>query len=59
MPIYTYFCKSCGLEYDQFNHVSNRRDPEQEPCKHCSDKSIRLKINSKCVGILSFTANKN
>ena len=38
MPVYTYRCTACGIEFDQHQHFS---DPPLKKCPKCGKSSLR------------------
>jgi putative FmdB family regulatory protein len=52
LPIYQYTCDHCGHTWDATYKISNRKDPEQEPCPECQKlQSIRQCITSVSFGM--------
>jgi putative FmdB family regulatory protein len=41
MPIYTYRCTACGIEFDQHQHFS---DPPLKKCPECGKSTLRKVI---------------
>lgn len=38
MPIYTYRCESCGVQFEEHQHFS---DPTLKVCPECGEESLR------------------
>jgi putative FmdB family regulatory protein len=36
MPTYAYRCRSCGNSWVAMNSISNRKEPEANPCPTCN-----------------------
>lgn len=50
MPIYDYICKTCGLEFEELNSISNREKPTLEsPYSGCTQVEAQCEIILKPV----------
>lgn len=47
MPLYTYHCDNCGIQFDRRQHFE---DPPLRTCPECGKKSLRKLFNP--VGVL-------
>ena len=63
MPTYDYICQSCKNNWEDFRSISNRKEPEGEPCPKCGvtghvEQSIVLSPIAMSVTLESTRAMK-
>jgi putative FmdB family regulatory protein len=44
MPLYDYRCDNCGDITTKLMSISQREDPEKEPCKKCGKLSLKKEV---------------
>ena len=45
MPIYEYYCKKCGYEFEEMQLIANRKKPTKRACSECGEKQIEQKVS--------------
>lgn len=51
MPLYVYMCE-CNHKFDKMLSISNRKQPESEPCPKCNENKVKQAITG--VGSVLF-----
>ena len=46
MPRYNYECESCGNKFEEVYRIDDRHIPENNVCKQCGKKEIKIRITS-------------
>ena len=41
MPTYDYQCEACNHQFDQFQSITSRDVPCEEPCPECNETKVR------------------
>lgn len=50
MALYDYLCKACDHTWEGVYSISNRKQPEGEPCPSCGEMSVLQAITAAAIG---------
>ena len=50
MPLYSYYCKACEHEFNEWSAMDDRKLPESEPCPECKAMKVTQDLSHSSIG---------